>query len=76
MTTTEPTTDTPKATAVQIGTYTPTGDIYIALDNGTRIYFPTDLVVGIAAGLANHCENNDERAFVQSEWCEIDEDDE
>jgi hypothetical protein len=58
-----------------IGRNKTTGLLFLADGSGGRFDFDTTHAAGIAVALSDYCRNNDERAFVRSEWCELDDED-
>lgn len=57
-----------QADSWMLGMHLPTGNIYLALNNGQRVDFSPDDVAHIAAALAEVCDNEDDRAFVVDSW--------
>lgn len=51
------------------------GTVFIATNAGDRIDFPAAMAPHIAAMLAEFCSDNFERAHVESEWYELEDED-
>lgn len=51
-----------------MGRHLPTGNAYIALDNGQRIDFPPEFAIDLAAAMQEFIDDEDDRAFVVANW--------
>lgn len=59
-----------------MGRNTATGKLFLADKDGGRFDFDASEAASIAAALAEHVRNNDERAWVEGEWGPLWDDDE
>lgn len=59
---------------IAVGIRPSTRTVFIATEGG-RVDIPPEQVADVAAMLASWCTDNDQRAFVRSEWYELDPED-
>lgn len=69
------TTATPEIKTILCGFNPSKGTVFLATADGQRIDFPPEQSADIAAMLETYCLDNGDRAHVEGEWCELDDED-